>query len=87
MKTNLKMVTWEGDLTQFLVDAETDSDAIDKSIMANIEIAKANGWETDGYSDRESYSVDDVGFDFLKDLYHFRDDYWCISGDAIVYSG
>lgn len=87
MKVNLKMVTWEVDLTQFLVDAETDEEAIEKTIKSNLEIAKENDWETDGYSDKESYTVVDVDFNLLKEIFHFRDDYWCVSCDAIVFGG
>ena len=32
---NLKLVTWDGDLTQFLVEADTDEEAIKKAIEAN----------------------------------------------------
>lgn len=95
MKMNLKMVTWEGDLTQFLVDAETDEDAIQQAIRANQEIDDCYTWQPDtDENDREHidnvadvawYVVDDVDFCMLKAIFG-REDCRRIYGNAIVFN-
>ena len=72
---NLKMVTWEGDLTQFLVDAIDDKEAIRMAIEANVEFDKycgENGTSKDLY-DESAYTVDDVDFDLLCEIIERND--------------
>ena len=71
MQMNLKLVTWEGDLTQFLVNAETDEEAIDLAIEANKEIDIT--FHDKDMDDKSTYSVEDVDFMMLCELFKRND--------------
>jgi len=74
---SLKMITWEGDLTQFLVDAIDDKDAISMAIEANVALDKYCGGNETGEDllDESTYTVDDVDFDLLCEIVE-RDDWF-----------
>ena len=84
----LKLVTWEGDLTQFLVYAETDEEAIKLAIESNKEIDVHYGYdEQNDENNPDFYSVEDVeDISFLWAIME-RNDCSGIYGNAIVYWG
>lgn len=65
---NLKMVTYELDLTQFLVDAETDEEAIQKAIHANCSYEFDSEEDEKDAKDKINYSVEDI-YD-MRNLYY-----------------
>ena len=65
---NLKMVTYELDLTQFLVDAETDEEAIQKAIRANCSYEFDSEEDEKDAKDKINYSVEDI-YD-MRNLYY-----------------
>lgn len=69
---NIKLVTWDGDLTQFLVEAETNLDAIWKAIEANLKLGDCDGTDSDIH-DSTTYSVEDVDFKLLGELFNRKD--------------
>lgn len=79
----LWMVTWDGDLTQFLVDAETESEAIQKAIIANREIEPTEYGQDMG--DTSTYSIDSVDMNLLCEIVQ-RTDLLCVIGDVICYN-
>lgn len=79
----LKLVTWEGDLTQFLVEASSDEEAINKAIKANLEIAYDEE-DFDYINDFYTYTIDDVGFDLLCEILK-RIDIVGKLGEALVF--
>ena len=91
----LKMVTWDGDLTQFLVEAETRDEAISKAITANKEFDKfcygGNGrdnfdLEDCDIEDRGSYDVSDIDFDILCEIIERNDWFKGKFGEAKVFN-
>lgn len=80
MINNLKMVTWDGDLTQFLVEAKTRDEAISKAITANKEFDRFCGWNSADdnlvyrdFEDRNLYDVSDIDFDILCEIIERND--------------
>ena len=86
----LKMVTWEGDFTQFLVNADTDSEAIAKSIKANFKYCSPGDDDENevekNMRDPTTYSVEDVNFDLLCEIFE-RTDICGKYEDAVVFNG
>lgn len=80
---NLKLVTWECDLTQFLVDAGDNASAIKKAIAANKEIDVT--FHDKDMDEHSTYTVEDVDFNLLNEII-CRNDYNGIYGEAIVYN-
>lgn len=84
--SKLYFITWEGDLTQFLVSAENKDKAIQYAIEANKEI----GWDEDEdvkyIENIDSYEVEDVDFEILKNLAK-RTDYMFSMEHVICYNG
>lgn len=80
----LKLVTWEGDLTQFLVEASSDEEAINKAIKANLEISYDED-DFDYINDFYTYTVNDVDFDLLCEIIK-RNDIVDIYNNALVFS-
>ena len=84
----LKFVTYEGDLTQFLVDVETDKEAIEKAIEANkaldteLEEIDEDIWKI--ICDSSAYSCEDVDWKLLKEIFR-RDDMNGEIEDTIVF--
>ena len=74
---NLKLVTWDGDLTQFLVEADTDEEAIKKVIEANFIFADPrdddDGLVREDMQDKSWYEVEDVNFDLLSEIFRRTD--------------
>lgn len=68
---NLKLVTFECDLTQFLVEANLWDDAIDIAIEANLDLGgfSGDGLTIDGARDKANYTVEDVDFNLLHELF------------------
>ena len=64
---SLKLITWEGDLTQFLVEADTDVKAIRKALEANLMLGDCDGAESEMH-DLTSYTVEDVDFNLLAEI-------------------
>ena len=93
--TNLKMVTWNGDLTQFLVEAETRDEAISKAITANKEFDKFciyNGRDNfdlayRDFENRNLYDVYDIDFDVLCEIIERNDWFKGKFGEAKVFNG
>ena len=74
---NLKLVTWDGDLTQFLVEADTDEEAIKNAIEANFIFADP-GDDDDSLlrldmQDSRAYEVEDVNFNLLSEIFRRTD--------------
>ena len=82
----LKMVTWDGDLTQFLVEAETNDEAICKAIEANKEFDRWLGSDDPDVDDINCYTVDDVDFNLLCEIIERNDWYKGKFGDAKVFN-
>lgn len=80
---NLKLVTWDGDLTQFLVEATSSIDAVKKAIESNLILG--NDEECGDLHDARTYIVEDVNLALLNEIIH-RDDYIGIYGNAIVFN-
>ena len=92
---DLKLVTWETDLTQFLVDAKTDEKAIQMAIESNREYDE--NWEYDtndpndadhlkSVKDKSMYTVDAVDLSVLEELFQ-RKDILGKYGPGIVFAG
>ncbi len=81
---NLKLVTWDGDLTQFLVEAETNLEAIKKAIEANLQLGDCEGSEA-SIHDLTTYTVEDVDFSLLSEIFK-RTDYIGTYGEAVVFN-
>ena len=81
----LWLVTWEPDLTQFLVNAKTETGAIDAAMTANIKLEDVPNPE-DIY-DRTTYSVDAVDMSRLCDIIKYRKDVWDVVDDVVCYVG
>lgn len=83
----LKMVTWDGDLTQFLVEAETIEEAISKAIYANKEFDR---FYEPSYNpdviDPTLYTVDDVDFNLLCEIIERNDWFKGRFGEAKVFN-
>lgn len=79
----LKLVTWEGDFTQFLVEASSDEEAINKAIKANLEITYDED-DFDYINDFYTYTIDDVDFDLLCEILN-RTDKLGKLGEALVF--
>lgn len=77
MSLNLKMVTYEGDLTQFLVDSTSNDEAIRLAIQAN-KSDILGAYEEEFLEDMEDptfYTVDDIDdINILGEIVR-RDDY------------
>lgn len=83
----LKMVTYDGDLTQFLVEARTNDEAIAKAIHANKEIDRELGASDESVNNPACYEVDDVDFKLLCEIIE-RNDWLCGTyGEAKVFNG
>lgn len=82
----LKMVTWDGDLTQFLVEAETNDEAISKAIYANKEFDRFCGSDNPDVTDPTPYTVDDVDFDLLCEIVERNDWVGGRFGEAKVFN-
>lgn len=80
----LWLVTWDLDLVQFLVDAETESEAIYKAIRANKKIEP-----TEYNPDMEAtntYSTDLVDMELLCEIVK-RKDVWGVIDNVICFVG
>ena len=86
---NLKLVTWDGDFTQFLVEAETEDEAIEKSIKANWKYGDPGGDDCGlvarDIDDPTTYTVEDVDFSLLSEIFRREDCYGRLK-DAIVFN-
>lgn len=83
---NLKLVTWECDNTQFLVQATNDAEAIEKAYDANCAYMPYDEEIIDDIEDKSTYLVEDVDFEMLAGLVA-RDDLLIAYDDAIVFNG
>ena len=89
------MVTWDGDLTQFLVEAECKADAIEKAVKSNSIFDKEFGErdekdEEDKHflkdmADKDLYTVDAINLDMLQEIMD-RNDRMGKYGDAILFN-
>ena len=76
MNINLKMVTFETDLTQFLVEADNRLEAIKKAVKANLIYDAADGDILDDINDYNNYTVADIDFEILQQIVQRND--WLI---------
>ena len=83
---NLKMVTWDGDLTQFLVEADTNEEAIEKAITANKEFDRLCGSDNPDVDNLNCYIVDNVDFDLLCEIIERNDWFKGKFGEAKVFN-
>lgn len=81
----LWLVTWELDLTQFLVNAKTETEAIDSAMRANRKLGDVP--DPDDIYDRTTYSVDAVDMSLLCDIIKHREDIWGVVDDVVCYVG
>lgn len=81
----LKFVTWDGDLTQFLVNAETEDKAIYKAIDANFKICAPDDDIIEDMKNQATYEVEDVDFDLLCEIFQ-RTDCIGVYGEAVVFN-
>ena len=82
----LYMVTWDGDLTQFLVEAETNEEAISKAIYANKEFDRYCRSDNPDITDPTLYTVDDVDFNLLCEIIERNDWFKGKFGEAKVFN-
>ena len=81
----LKLVTYEGDLTQFLVEAKTGEEAIKKAIKANEKLDVSIDDEVlEVINDSSVYSCEDVDWFLLTEILR-RDDMNGKFEDAVVF--
>ena len=90
------MVTWELDLTQFFVEADNETDAIEKAIKAhlaydeNISFRDADDLDDAVFisdmKDKTTYEVEPVDFDLLCEIIERKD---CVGKfeEAVVFFG
>lgn len=90
----LKLVTWEGDLTQFLVDAEDNIEAIEIAKNANRAIDRNYKYDPEdeddashlrNVEDSSCYEVEDVDNLNMLESLMFRPDCGGMYGGAIVF--
>ena len=81
----LKLVTWDGDLTQFLVEADTNLEAIRKAVKANLQIGDCDEEIEEDIHDLTTYTVEDVDFSLLSEIFK-RTDYIGTYGEAVVFN-
>lgn len=81
----LKLVTWDGDLTQFLVEADTNLEAIHKAIGANLQLGDCDEEIEEDVHDLTTYTVEDVDFGLLSEIFK-RTDYIGTYGEAVVFN-
>ena len=81
----LKLVTYEGDLTQFLVEAKTGEEAIKKAIKANEKLdVPIDDEALEVINDSSVYSYEDVDWFLLTEILK-RDDMNGKFEDAVVF--
>ena len=80
----LKLVTFETDLTQFLVEADNYADAIQFAMDANREYGNTTEIMED-VEDVSNYSVEDVSFNLLSEMF-LREDCCGRCAGAIVFN-
>jgi len=80
MLMNLKMVTWEGDLTQFIVNIpphlladDANKEAIKKAIEANLNYDTYDEDMESDMNDPTLYIVEDVDFALLAEMFQRND--------------
>lgn len=80
---NLKLVTWDINLTQFLVDAATNEEAIKKAIDANMKYGDVSEIEEE-IKDESTYTVETVDLSLLSEIFA-RWDWHGAYGEAIIF--
>ena len=85
-KMNLKLVTYELDLTQFLMEVSSDEEAVAKAIKANVSIEPTFTEYEDltAMTKEENYTVKDVDFSLLTEILK-RNDIYEIKNDVVIY--
>ena len=81
----LKLVTWEGDLIQFLVEADTNLEAIRKAVEANLWLGDCDEEIEENIHDLTTYKVEDVDFNLLREIFQ-RTDYIGTYCEALVFN-
>ena len=83
---NLKLVTFEGDNTQFLVNAEHKNEAIAYANEANIQVGEMYDSDYDLHNFKDEwYTVEDVDWNLLREIIR-RDDYLFTTSNAVVFN-
>ena len=80
----LWIVTWDLDLTQFLLEAETESEAIYKAINANKKLEPVEN--NPDMEVTNTYSTDIVDMELLCEIVK-RNDLWDVVDNVICYVG
>ena len=80
----LKLVTFETDLTQFLVETNDYAEAIQLAMDANREYGNTTEI-MDEVEDASNYSVEDINFDLLSEMF-LREDCSGRCAGAIVFN-
>ena len=88
---NLKMVTYEIDDTRFLVDAETNEEAIKKAVHANFNYHLLNEFDCkedeESARDSKNYTVESINT--MEELYfvcHFKNDIGIDDYETIIFA-
>ena len=81
---NLKLVTYDGDLTQFLVEADTDDEAIGIAIKANENLDEVDEDALETIRDPSLYSCEYVDWYLLREIFERSDKNGEVEG-AIVF--
>lgn len=86
MMMELKLVTFEIDNTQFLVNATglTEHEIIEYANDANKELSEIEDYDFEEYLESD-YEVEDVGWDMLKGIFR-RTDRLFETADVIVFN-
>lgn len=84
---NLKFITFEPDYTQFIVNTETDANAIKQAIEANLTYDNYDEEFEKDIRDKSNYNVEDIdSMNFLADIIN-RNDLIGVYNGVIVLNG
>lgn len=91
----LWMVTWDLDFTQFLLEADTESEAIQKAIKVNKKLEHINedwlpscidmGKTEEIMEDTNMYSIVSVDMALLAEIIYYRTDIWKVIDNVVCY--
>lgn len=80
---NLYLVTWDLDLTQFLVEAESKEEAVREAVQTNIGLNDLTEEQEIDAQEIETYSVDEVDFQLLQGLIK-REDWMTVKEKNVI---
>ena len=85
---NIKMVTYEGNLTQFLVNTSSNDEAIQMAIKANKSnlLGPYDDEDEENMQNPALYTIDDVDMNLLGEIMR-RDDYVGNYNGTLIFMG